>query len=54
MTIKMGITIWTVIRKHKVVHDFNKQKNMEVAFRKEWSKNMVFFYLVDDVYFRLF
>jgi hypothetical protein len=48
-TIKMGIAIWTMIRKHKVVHDPNKQKNMEVAFWKEWSKNMVFVDLVDNV-----
>jgi len=48
-TIKMGIAVWVVIRKHKIVHDPNKQKNMEVAFRKEWSKNMVFADLVDDV-----
>jgi hypothetical protein len=33
-TIKMGIAVWTVIMKHKVVHDPNKQKNMEVAFWK--------------------
>jgi hypothetical protein len=49
MTIKMGIAVWTVIKKHKVIHDPNKQKNMEVAFQKEWSKNMMFVDLVDDV-----
>jgi hypothetical protein len=48
-TIKMGIAVWVVIRKHKIVHDPNMQKNMEVAFWKEWSKNMVFANLVDDV-----